>query len=229
MAFTWITLTTLSLIISTNMGNNTICYICNLKFAELDVPIKYDGCTLLSHPKCSGLSTSELKCLGMKNRLLKFFCTGCDKGLKELPELESLLNKLLVEVDNLKSNLGNNQNHNLSNDFIINEINERNKRAKNLIFYNIQECNSNQSYERISFDTKQVNDTIASILVDSGNPPIPLRVIRLGCYQSGKLRPIKVIFESESNVFDIIRNKKNSLTPIHHLLHLYLQTEHPIR
>ncbi|KAF0726262.1 MI domain-containing protein [Aphis craccivora] len=90
---------------------------------------------------CSGLSVSELKCLCLKYRLLKFFCTGCDKGLKELTELKSLLNKLLVEVDNLKSNLGNTQN--LSNDFIINEINECNKRANNVIFYNIQESNSN--------------------------------------------------------------------------------------
>jgi len=149
------------------MGNNTICNCCNSQFADLDVSFKCDGCTLLFRPKCSGLSASELKCLGLKNRLLKFFCSDCDKGLKELPELKSLLNKLLVEVEDLKSNLGNNPN--LSNEFIINEINERNKRAKNVIFYNIQESNSNQTSERLSYDNKQINSTIASILVDTDN------------------------------------------------------------
>jgi hypothetical protein len=124
-----------------------------------------DGYALLIHPKCSGPSASELKCLGLKNTLLKFFCTIYDKDLKELPELKSLLNKLLIEVDNLKSNLSYTQN--LSNDFIINEINERNKRANNIIFYNIQENNSNLSGERLSHDISRVNSTIAFIPVDT--------------------------------------------------------------
>lgn len=204
------------------MSNNTICNCCNSLFADLDVPIKCDGCALLFHPKCSGLSASELKCLGLKNRLLKFFCSDCEKGLKELPELKSLLNKLLVEVENLKSNLGNNPN--LSNEFIINEINERNKRAKNVIFYNIQESNSNQTGERLSYDNKQVNSTIASILVDTDNLPTPLKVIRLGRYQPGKLRPIKAIFESDSIVFDIIRNK-NKLTHSNPPSTVYISTD----
>lgn len=122
----------------------------------------------------------------------------------------------------MKSNLGNNPN--LSNEFIINEINERNKRAKNVIFYNIQESNSNQTGERLSYDNKQVNSTIASILVDTDNLPTPLKVIRLGRYQPGKLRPIKAIFESDSIVFDIIRNK-NKLTHSNPPSTIYISTD----
>lgn len=186
------------------MSNEISCYKCNSRFAELDVPIKCDGCSSMAHQKCSGLSTTELKCLGLKNRLLKFFCIGCDQGLKELPELKTLIKKLLVEVDGLK----NNSNVVRSDDFIINEINERNVRSKNLIFYNVNECESNRSDERTANDVEQVTSTIKSIFDSSSVPPLPLKVIRLGRYQSGKLRPIKAVFASASDAFDIMKNKK---------------------
>jgi len=37
---------------------------------------------------------------------------------------------------------------------------------------------------------------------------VPLKVIRLGRYQSGKLRPIKAVFSTSSNTFDILKNKR---------------------
>lgn len=79
------------------------CYICNLGFAELDVPIKCDGCNFLTHNKCSGLNNSEIKCLGFKNRNLKFFCEACNNGLRDIPELKLLINRLLAEVNEIKS------------------------------------------------------------------------------------------------------------------------------
>ncbi|KAF0769878.1 Uncharacterized protein FWK35_00004186 [Aphis craccivora] len=95
----------------------------NCQFAELDTPVKCDSCALSVHSKCTGLSATKVKCLSLKNRSLKFFCDGCDQGLKELPD-----------------------------EFIFNEINERNHCANNLLFYNIEECDSNKLDDRISFD-----------------------------------------------------------------------------
>uniref|UniRef100_A0A2S2NXZ2 Zinc finger PHD-type domain-containing protein n=1 Tax=Schizaphis graminum TaxID=13262 RepID=A0A2S2NXZ2_SCHGA len=79
------------------------CVVCSSHFAELDVPIKCDSCSGTFHTKCAGLSITEIKCLSLKNRLLKFFCSTCEQGLKELPELKLLIKKLLVEVEGFKN------------------------------------------------------------------------------------------------------------------------------
>ncbi|XP_060845498.1 uncharacterized protein LOC132925092 [Rhopalosiphum padi] len=52
---------------STNTQN---CSICSITFAELDTPVKCDGCNLVFHTKCTSLSVSELKCLSLKNQLI---------------------------------------------------------------------------------------------------------------------------------------------------------------
>ncbi|KAF0704571.1 MI domain-containing protein [Aphis craccivora] len=189
------------------------CYSCNEQFAELDNPLKCDSCSSIVHNKFSGLSATELKCLGLKNRILKFFCVSCDRGLKELPELKTLIKKLLVDVDNIKNITINNiinstNNINFSDEFVINEINERNRRANNLIFYNVEEGESNRSDDRITPDFNHINNIISIILSDTSRDiPVPLKVIRLGRFQLGKMRPIKTIFSMATDMFDI-RNKK---------------------
>jgi len=107
------------------------CSKCDTMFAELDPQVKCDGCNVVVHNKCSGLTASELKCLSLKNRNLKYFCDACSNGLREIPELKLLINRLLAEVSELKNSSGKNPSR--TEEFIINEINERNIRASNLI------------------------------------------------------------------------------------------------
>ncbi|KAL4118938.1 hypothetical protein QTP88_011816 [Uroleucon formosanum] len=126
------------------MSADTKCIVCDYRFAKLDVPIKCDGCASLVHEKCSGLTTSEIKCVSLKKRILKYFCAGCENGLKDLPQLKLLMKKLLVEVE----------------------------------------------------------------VIGVDNEIVPLKVIRLGRYQSDKLRPIKAVFPTSSNTFDILKNKR---------------------
>ncbi|KAL4104572.1 hypothetical protein QTP88_019867 [Uroleucon formosanum] len=115
--------------------------------AVIDVPMKCNGCASLVHKKCSGLTTSEIKCVSLKKRILKYFCAGCENYLKDLPLLKLLIKKLLVEVEGLNNSHSFSFNNSLDNEFIINEINDRNSRVTNLIFYNIEECDSNKTDE----------------------------------------------------------------------------------
>ncbi|KAL4107337.1 hypothetical protein QTP88_017699 [Uroleucon formosanum] len=114
------------------------CVVCSSHLAKLDVPIKCNSCSGAFHTKCTGLSNTEIKCLSLKNRSLKYFCSTCEQGLKELPELKLLIKKLLVEVEGLKNCPLQRSNNEVCNEFIINEINERNRRASNLICYNLK-------------------------------------------------------------------------------------------
>lgn len=67
---------------------------CDILFTELDTPVKCDSCNVLVYNKCSGLSASELKCLTLKNRTLKYFYDPCSNRLRETPELKLLINRL---------------------------------------------------------------------------------------------------------------------------------------
>jgi len=100
------------------------CVVCSNHFAELDVPIKCDSCSDAVHTKCTRLSATEVTYLLMKNRSLKYFCSNCEQGLKELPELKLLIKKLLVEVEGLKNCPFQLPNNEVCNEFIINEVNE---------------------------------------------------------------------------------------------------------
>lgn len=102
-------------------NNNNNCYKCELFFADFDIPVKCDGCYALVHNKCSGLKATELKCLSLKNRNLKFFCDLCKNSLWKIPESMLLINHLLTEVSELEKTSGNNLSSR-SEEFIINEV-----------------------------------------------------------------------------------------------------------
>lgn len=93
------------------------CFVCNLNFADLDVPIKWDSCNLQAHGKCSRLTASEQKFLFIKTRTLKYFSSSCEKGLRDIPELKQWINQLLTDVNELKIFKG--ANLPTSEDFII--------------------------------------------------------------------------------------------------------------
>lgn len=182
------------------------CCVCNQNFADLDVPVKCDSCKFQAHSKCSGLAAGELKCITLKNLTLKYFCPSCEKGLRNIPELKQLINRLLADVNELKLSKG--VNKQISEDFIINELNDRSQRASNLIIYNIQESTALITADKIKHDELAVSNIIASIITESAIEP--LKLIRLGKhYQpNSKPRPIKIVLPSSRDAFDILRNKK---------------------
>lgn len=99
----------------------------------------------------------------MKNRSLKFICEACSNGLRDIPELKLLINRLVTEVNDLKIQKHNNVS-NCSEEFIINEISEHNLRVSNLILYNVPESISDNTPDRIAHDSNLVCNVINSII-----------------------------------------------------------------
>jgi len=186
------------------MASNSVnSYICNLGFAELDVPIMCGACNFSTHNKCSGLNNSEIKCLSFKNQNLKFFCEACNNGLRDIPELKLLINRLLAEVNELKSQKNNNNVQNHSEEFIISEVGECNIRASNLIFYNVPESNLDNAVDRVNHDSNLVSNVIDSII--TGRNIRPSKVICLRIRGINNPRPIKAIFSTPDDVFEILK------------------------
>jgi hypothetical protein len=177
-------------------------------FVELGTPVKCDGCNLVFHIACTGLSVGEIKCLSLKTCNLKFFCESCNNGLRDIPELKILINRLLSEVNELKNQKNNTKNvSHCSEEFIINEIGERNIRASNLILYNIIESNLDNTVDKTFHDHNVVDNLIDSII--SGDKIIKSKkLLRLGIRGRDKPRPIKAIFSSSADVFEILKSKK---------------------
>lgn len=110
--------------------------------------VQCDSCQRTIHTECSGLSASELKVMSLRGkRSLKFFCDNCLEGLSMLPKLNKRMDELQVTIDQLKiqiqksANVSSN-NSATSEETLINEIYERQKRANNAIFFNVPENRS---------------------------------------------------------------------------------------
>lgn len=112
-----------------------------------------------------------------------------------------------MEVEGLKNSPLQRPNNEVCNEFIINEINERNRRAANFICYNVIESDSNKSDVRIAHDREQINNILATISELNNSVPVPIKVIRIGRYQLNKPRPILITFSSISEAFSIMKNK----------------------
>lgn len=118
-------------------------------------------------------------------------------------ETDNRIKSLEINIDTLKSDTNsNNQQTDYNN--LISEIHERSQREKNLIITGINEIFSKNTDERRNYDKSQINDVIRSIIPDC---PAPIKVIRLGKYDSNKSRPIKVCFEEPSVPKLVLKNK----------------------
>lgn len=149
-----------------------------LTFSELDIPIKCDGCNLLTQNRCSSLTNSEINCLTLKNRNLKYFCEACKNDLRIVPELKQLVNRLLAEVNEIKNQKNNNNSSRYSKKFIIGEIGERDIRALNVILRNVPKSNSHKAVDQVTRGSNLVSNVIGSII--TVNNIKSLKIIRLG-------------------------------------------------
>lgn len=88
---------------------------------------------------------------------------------------------------------------------IVNEVNERNVRSKNIVIVGIPE--PDVATDRHTYNKNEVLKITKTIYAEC---PEPLKIIRLGKYKPDRTRSIKVCFSSEEPVKAILRNKSSA-------------------
>lgn len=87
---------------------------------------------------------------------------------------------------------------------LASELFDRTLRAKNLVIVGILEISNNDTSQMLEHDRKEVLNVLRNIYPDC---PQPSKTYRLGRHNPGKVRPIKVCFESDIAPKHILRNK----------------------
>lgn len=120
---------------------------------------------------------------------------------------DSKISAIETEIAKLKTNQPSTQNQTdgiLASEKIINEMRERERRRNNLIIVGLPEPTNTDEAVRYSEDMRSVHKTFQDHLTT--NPDI-VKVIRLGNFISGKVRPVKVCFVNPDEVKQVFRNK----------------------
>lgn len=87
---------------------------------------------------------------------------------------------------------------------ILYELNERQRRSKNIIITNVPEPEASKSDMRQAADKNYIIDLMKKIIPDC---PDPTTTIRLGKSIPNKSRPLKVCFLNDEPVKEILKNK----------------------
>lgn len=131
---------------------------------------------------------------------------------KEISQLQqassvtvSKISSLETEVEKLKITPSSSQTSQiLTNESIIHEMQERERRSKNIIVVGIPEPTHIENTLRNNEDTSSVQNILQSLLPVN---PTALKTVRLGNFFTGKARPIKVILESSQQAKDIMKSR----------------------
>uniref|UniRef100_A0A1Y1MPT1 PHD-type domain-containing protein n=1 Tax=Photinus pyralis TaxID=7054 RepID=A0A1Y1MPT1_PHOPY len=170
---------------------------------EKEKEISCDSCKLPIHSLCSGLSRTEIQSLTNKDRRILYHCDKCMSLRSEVMELKQLILDLKAELENIeRQNLLTSSSSDCEN--LIQEINERQRRANNIILFNIEESTSANSQDQIDHDlNKAVNIVGAVNVITTG-----IKAFRLGRTRvSGKMRPLKVILNNPSGALVVLKSK----------------------
>lgn len=89
-------------------------------------------------------------------------------------------------------------------DLVMEEIHERNVRKRNLIVFNAHESSSSQPQAIKTHETGLVASIVESAI--NGYDISKIKFFRLGSKTTGKIRPIKLIFPSDEDVLQVLRN-----------------------
>lgn len=183
------------------------CCICEILIKPSDTNIICDLCKLPLHTTCTGLSRAEIQCLTMKDRHIIFHCDNCAQKNKEINEIKLMLISLQEEIKQLKEVQTANKIQPSAEytEEVIGEIADRNRRARNIIMFNIKEVNATAIEDRRAEDENYVKNVISKI---SDISTTDIRVSRIGKKIEGKDRPIKITFKHEEDALLILKIEK---------------------
>lgn len=175
-----------------------------------------DSCKRWVCNRCSDLSASEIRCLQMKKRVLKFCCPDCESGLLQVPVLIQQMQtntKKLEELSEKFFQMSPTSGTNVSPsvcESMVTEAMERVKRASNVILRGVPEPQGSIR-ERISTDEQYVSNMLSTII---GNEPDlkPVKVVRFGKGSPDHPRLVKVVFPNSAACKRVLRNKNKLST-----------------
>lgn len=176
-----------------------------------------DKCSRPQHATCAGLNRHEIVCLKNSNdeKRVVFICTECEREKQDFANVFNLVESLRNDFENLKkmctdkfkeSPISNSKPEAMEN--VIGEMNERAKRASNILIFNIPETTHD---DRVKHDEEEV-DKLLNLVIQSNHIPatnLPsFKAFRLGKPTPQKIRPLKVVFSSPSIALNILSQKK---------------------
>nr|CAH7753523.1 unnamed protein product [Callosobruchus chinensis] len=148
------------------------CYCCK-KSGEDN---KFVTCWLCKHVfyyTCVELSLSDIKAIKNKSNI-NFTCETCKETAVTLADLKALVISLQEEVKELKANkhtIADQLSSSMDYEEIIQEIQDRNSRKKNLIIYGLPENNEQPVAQRRTLDKENIKKMDEATGIDLGRLP----------------------------------------------------------
>ncbi|CAH0547303.1 unnamed protein product [Brassicogethes aeneus] len=167
------------------------CSCCG-KAMDLHQGVSCCVCKRLFYYSCVGLTVTDVRLINNKKQL-GWSCQRCESIGSDINSLKQVIIQLQEDIKGLKTQK---QNSNINNDQfeeIVQEINERNIRKKNIILFGFKEQASDLDKEaRIAADVTCVTDVFNYLLPN--NDIANIKPIRLGKFDkdSNRPRPIKI-------------------------------------
>ena len=196
--------------------------------------VECDICSNWFHTKCQKVSDSLFQVLcDSKDDEISWYCSHCrlgakklkqqlmhissrqdeaEKRVKDLEEFQLKINDRVAKLENDKTNLVQNSNTVVSKEEIITtsvrEMEQRQERENNAIFFNIEESEEEETLERKQHDIRavcEICDEELGINIDDSHI---MGAIRLGKKIPDKIRPLKILFNQRASKIDVIKNAK---------------------
>lgn len=170
------------------------CLKCNEIIVDEEVIVYCDSCERPIHGSCSSLNATEMKVMNLKGgRSLRFYCPDCTAGIKLIPKLIKKIDELQVEVNKLK-------NMDLE-EKVVSELIERQKRANNIMIFNLPEDGPND-------DMKKTKEILKEIVKED---VVINKVTRIGKRNKNGSRALKVVLSNGTDANKVIKGNKHVL------------------
>ncbi|KAG5892737.1 hypothetical protein JTB14_001108 [Gonioctena quinquepunctata] len=129
--------------------------------------------------------------------------TELKEDVKALNNENEVLKENLMKIESSETNFDMEE--------FMNGMEERKKRSNNIMILNINESDAVNRNDRM----KDENKTVKEVLAHADIALNEFKVIRMGKYDGRKIRPIKVILESNDAAVNILKNRKkiNDIIP----------------
>lgn len=181
------------------------CVCCDKSFDQSSM-IQCSICKSNYKNSCVNVSNTELKLINGKKGF-EWSCENCRGFGNDIKALKAIIMELKNDIKQLKEEKCS-KSKGFDVEDVISEINERNKRKCNLIFFGIDEQDVDKSADvKANEDKKEVQNIVRALLPDINTDDI--KTLRIGHYDVDKCRPIKISLPSEDLVHNVIRHAKN--------------------